>query len=114
MEQQTLQGNNTIRLFIGDEFVMQRLVAEKEWNKNRDLLYNEDIKFHSSWDWLMPVVEKIKNYILTDRPYDVGIDKVDVLNLYITTPILTVFEQVIYFIQWYNNQKATHGTTNTP
>ncbi len=23
--------------------------------------YNKDLKFHSSWDWLMPVVEKIES-----------------------------------------------------
>jgi len=66
-----------------------------------------ELKYHTSWDWLMPVITKIKDLILNNHPYDISIDKVDVLNLYITASIETVWEQTVYFIQWYNSNKTT-------
>lgn len=63
----------------------------------------EELKYHSSWDFLMPVIQKL--YSLQkgkwyDRVFSINIslsfqDKVD---------IQTTWEKVLHFIQWYNNQ----------
>lgn len=67
-------------------------------------------EYHSSWDWLMPVVEKIE-----DMSYDVNITGTHVIivnseNGYeyddmANSKIKAVWEAVVIFIQWYNNQK---------
>lgn len=66
--------------------------------------FNSDINasslyFDCLWDWLMPVVEKIKS---TEKDWPIATDPV--LSLLITTPISAVYKAVIDFIQWYNTQ----------
>lgn len=56
------------------------------------------LKYHSSWDWLMPVVEKIGKM---NEPF---IHKLPVSKLSIFTPIEEVFHKVVDFIKWYNQQ----------
>jgi hypothetical protein len=63
-----------------------------------------DLKFHSSWDWLMPVVKKIfgmneyYEYVaMTSGQFE---NKVE-----LTTNINQVFESCFLFIQWYNENK---------
>lgn len=36
------------------------LEALPEWGTHRNMISAEDLKYDSSWDWLMPVIEKIK------------------------------------------------------
>lgn len=88
---------------------------------------SKEIQFHTSWDWLMPVVEKInkdgsfKVRILfnangTNGIYGCYIDKVEWVNNYlqderisgysnIENPIESVYKAIIKFINWYNEQK---------
>ena len=51
----------------------------------------DELKYHKSWDWLMPVVEKI--YSL-----DAHIDFFRVINLEAT------YKAVVEFIKQYNNE----------
>lgn len=94
-------------------------------------LYDEDsCKFHTSWDWLMPVVEKIESLKCVDElniKYD-AVSKticVEILPsftesfnsiiIYTNTVIhnepklLCVYNAVIEFIKWYN-QQTENGT----
>jgi hypothetical protein len=76
---------------------------------------HSQLKFHSSWDWLMPVVQKID-----ERGYNVHISRISCK----ITPILEddnviasfvcgdvdkkielVYDTVVAFIKWYNEQK---------
>ena len=72
-------------------------------------------KYHTSYDWLMPVVEKIK-----DIDNQAGITDMALLNIFkkehegegdnifetsIFCPIGEVYNRVIVFINWYNKQK---------
>ena len=88
------------------------------------------VPFHSSWDWLMTVVEKIENtYILSEIKPMVSVRIVDNLcivehdsqharafkeeisfeDICITrhTKILAVYDALIEFINWYNEQSKT-------
>ena len=53
-------------------FITDHLVCLKEeyWNSTEDDWTNSlspsEMKFHSSWDWLMPVVDKIEEISFTD------------------------------------------------
>ena len=55
--------------------------------------------YKTSWNWLMPVIEKIKGL---EKDYPIATD--NVLSLRICEPIETVFNEVVNFIKWYNDQ----------
>lgn len=81
----------------------------------------QHFKYHSSWDWLMPVVEKIQSIDITPPPNYSGY-RIEILvqgyvkiNGFPMPPIFTnvsiegslikaVWEAVIQFITWYNSQ----------
>lgn len=58
MKQETIEGNKLIAEFMG-----KKKSTGFGLNFRFDTWYNgillSDLKYHTSWDWLMPVVEKI-------------------------------------------------------
>lgn len=66
-EKQILQGNT----IIADFFAEKREHLGSSFYYKHGVVYSgfgiHDAKYHSSWDWLMPVVEKIEN--LEDGEY---------------------------------------------
>lgn len=88
----TEEGNNIIAEFM-----------ELQWNHNchnfrvdgYGWLSVEMLKYHSSWDWLMPVVKKCcqKN---KNKPIGIFNE-----NDFYVDDILAVHQSCIKFIQWY-------------
>ena len=60
----------------------------------------EPMKFHKSWDWLMPVVEKIEDY-LSDNVGKVGYFD----DGLISNDIEVRYQAVVEFIKTYNDGK---------
>lgn len=64
----------------------------------------EDLPFHSSWDWLMPVVSKCSKtkgfYDTKFQTYCKGALFFEDLDLY--SPIDDIYKAVVEFIKWYN------------
>ena len=56
-----------------------------------------ELKFHTSWDWLMPVVDKIEQTI--------GGVPQELLHLSLFSEHIEVYNAVVQFIEWYNEQK---------
>lgn len=114
---QTATDNELIAQFMGlplyrDEVMFTggtRKVPFQKW------------QYHTSWDWLMPVVEKIETlgfffiikstYVEVNRLYD----PVTVSCADGESKIQAVYKVVIEFIKWYNAQKlkADSSTTQT-
>lgn len=125
-QQEILEGNKLIAEFMGSSFK-----TYKKGHIRKDsvtVCYFDDgmspfsggvsiknLKFHSSWDWLMPVVEKIeKDYwvtVTTTRGISAvsihqpklayeKIARVDSAN-----KIEAVWLAVVEFIKWYNENK---------
>jgi len=83
----------------------------------------ENLKYHSSWGYLMPVVEKINThkFFYNDNAFTVRIDKRDVVifcNIMRIKEIVHIswmsgkdtmlsmtYKAVINFIKWYNERK---------
>lgn len=71
-------------------------------------------KFDTSWDWIMPVVEKISQIHDSRFKYDlskvkqghwpVGNEYMDVIALPLATPINEVHKAVVEFIKYFNSQ----------
>ena len=69
---------------------------------------NATMKYHSSWDWLMPVVEKVQNAASptndeTSEEEFVLLDNVG--DSLIVVRIDLVHQAVVEFINWYNKNK---------
>lgn len=115
-EQEIIEGNKLIAEFMGGitSNMNNRIVQgyQNIWLPFHGICNWGTIKtgngkillYHSSWDWLMPVVEKIKNISGAFINSDSQDEKFAYLifSLSITTPIETVYIYVINFIKWYN------------
>ena len=75
MKQEILDGNKLIAEFMGAEWKQDDynewgyLFPDKspgfpDWNKFRQI---ESLKYHTSWDWIMPVVEMIAENIYSKK-----------------------------------------------
>lgn len=70
----------------------------------------DEMKFHSSWDWIMPVVNKI----LDDEEIDLGYisyrseEAMFIKDSLIECNLENLYKSVIEFIKWYN---TTHQKT---
>lgn len=71
--------------------------------------WTERMKFHTSWDWIMPVVEKIErikdvHFVISELGCDIYSFGYKVSDTREETKILTIYKAVVEFIQWYNEQ----------
>lgn len=113
------EGNWQIGLFM--ELPQIKLLSGKPaFEISGNFFQAQHLKYHSSWDWLMPVVEKIEKCTwpvnlytqiygddghygckITSNNWPEG----DGINAHdMTSKIEVVWQAVIQFIQWYNNQ----------
>lgn len=60
-EQEIIEGNKLIAEFMGLEW---KLHLGRRYLYNHAWIPLENLKYHSSWDWLMPVVEKIETMVI--------------------------------------------------
>ena len=63
----------------------------------------DELQFETSWNWLMPVVEKIDDMFGEDDNIDNGINRVH--NAVLTFDINQVYGHVVDFINEYNKNK---------
>lgn len=70
------------------------------------------IQYHSSWDWLIPVVEKIsKTFGEWDYEDERRLKAEEIFYMdnmfseFLQNDINAVFGRVVQFIEWYNEQK---------
>ena len=68
--------------------------------------YYHELKCYQTWDWLMPVVEKIANLYANsnhDRHWSKAVN--DLRMPILSTTIGYVYKAVVEFIKWYRTQK---------
>ena len=87
--------------------------TEEDWTS---WITSDEMKYHSSWDWLMPICYKISE-IIKDKYNIENLNPLDELfdrlsgglyytndDLKVSTNITEVYTDVIIFIKWYNFQ----------
>jgi len=103
------EEDEPIRYFVNDQLICTAdsvdywETSENDWTS---WCYPEDMKFHTSWDWLMPVCHKIAKINATE------IEKNDVLSMPqwefgsigLESSIEVVYKAAVKFIKWYNTQ----------
>lgn len=120
------QQNEMIARFMGAKIINDtdyNSILYRFENMKPGDCYLHQMKYHSSWDWLMPVVEKIEalafqvqignEWFCTisrfeegETPFD-GIyisTEVDPIYGKVKSKITGVFLAVFQFIKWYNEQ----------
>lgn len=81
----------------------------------------EHLQYHSSWDWLMPVVEKIEGLGFDTAVCGISVGEENIIECLISPVIKNnnievhikqsgekikiLWQSIILFIQWYNTQK---------
>ena len=103
--QEIIEGNKLIAEFMGAKPCKQhpntQLFLTIKDNKNPSLQYWHLLKYHKSYDWLIPVIRKIHvtkgyiQYMIGKNIFEDGID-VNVLD------ILISYKKILDFIKWYN------------
>ncbi|MHA1482216.1 MAG: hypothetical protein ACTSQA_02115 [Candidatus Heimdallarchaeaceae archaeon] len=89
------ETNELILKFIGAEF------SEPYWRIPKTGRWTQDkIQYHSSWDWLKPVIAKIKDNSLNEYHL---IDKIDQAD--ISGDRDATYNAVVEFIKFYNQNK---------
>jgi len=86
----------------------------QEFMNHYENMGNKGLQYHSSWDWLIEVVEKIEilSYDITGTYEDVIINGcscyIEIKDFQTSTigdtKIQAVYQAVVQFIEWYNNQ----------
>jgi hypothetical protein len=82
--------DRTIAYYVG-ESIMHTDNTENE--NDCDVFHPDDMQFHTSWDWLMPVVEKIEQV-------NEGVP-IQLLNISLFSSMDEVYKAVIEFIESY-------------
>ena len=101
----------TLAYYIGDSIIN----ADNTNNENEDNVFHpDDMKFDSSWDWLMSVVERIENFgyefiIVESRCYVKHNTDHSIKELFhietIGSKIDTTYKAVLKFINNYNKKQ---------
>ena len=95
-----MKENKLIAEFMGLELTtdgISDLYYTEELNKPRRLKHIEE--YHTSWDWLKPVVDEIEQV-------NEGVPE-QMLHVSLYSTIDEVYEAVVEFIKWYNTKKQT-------
>ena len=100
-----IEGNKLIAEFMGVDVDSYTSYAEEL----RKCYSESDLEYHSSWDWLMPVVDKL----MSTKQCDMIIHAKNLVvisyggktfSYYEMSLIENVWIAVVEFIKWYNSQ----------
>lgn len=119
--EEIIEGNKLIAEFMGGKF--RKSKDKNTLNKYFDLkdkgyfYYENEIRYHTSWDWIMPVLEKIEqigciieisySLVCMCRICVIGKKHEKAFNIINDNngglePIIAIYKSVVEFIKWYN------------
>ena len=125
------EGNALIAKFLGWKLITPEMRRRPEtwtlgyWEREELEMWEEDgvqhsepmmrtlcaehkLKYHNSWDWLMPVFHKITKMIYNDSPSNITNEQLYAYKLYsmhLNNSIESVWLSVLDYIIWYNEQQ---------
>lgn len=112
-----IEGNRLIAEFMGYKFAGDGMSMHynitkpggQDWYFGSWLIegfeehMRNEIKYHSSWDWLMTAWIKFRNLNIKGEEYDQWLDGLG-WYLYSSDEPILFFERLVYAIKWYNSQ----------
>ena len=116
----TIEGNAIIAEFMGAyqaDPKHEAMDMDDKYPDGTDRAIPGRMKYHSSWGWLMPVVEKIEDmedddFRILGSSAEVLTYDGDIIVEMITkgTKLQAVYECAIAFIKWHNEQTPVMGS----
>src|SRR5437773_1868401 len=109
IKNEVVEGNKLIAEFLGAKYDGRKYWTFPDGSmKIHSPDYSSQLKYHSSWDWLMPVVEKIgKMYDpYKYKAYELKEAAWEIVDLSIVNPIDEVYDSVIKFIHGTNKPNS--------
>jgi hypothetical protein len=113
-QEEIFDNNKIIAKFMGYGYKQYGGWGYHYYNQETGDIWKNDaqLKYHSSWDWLMPVVEKIESvdFIVSMRQSSITICNNICKTPYFqshevsNTKIESTYKAVIAFVKWYNTQ----------
>lgn len=105
--QEIIENNRLIAEFMGFNTSPSGELYHVVINNNHlGYFHPATMLFHNSWDWLMPVIDKITSLDEYSKYVDYTSSMVDSGGIFINTRFISVtHEQVIDFIKWHNANK---------
>lgn len=112
-----LEGNKLIAEFFTKEKFFNHSIVLNGFDEETDLFFDNQLKFNSSWDWIMPVVMEIE-----ELGYEINIKgiKCSVNCVLDENPIISyvlgekskkielLFTVIVEFIKWYNENNKNN------
>jgi len=119
---QHTEDNKLIAQFMGGNHnILTNMLKLDIYGNGEKWYFYEQLKYNSSWDWLMPVVEKISlmnkttGFMGVFTLFNLGRTKVQCYNRENLTKDIDILDQrsgiaptykaVVEFIKWYNENK---------
>ncbi len=107
-EEEYNEGNKLIAEFMGLEKNDFGYWVNKDYLFGAQLkLFDFELKFHSSWDWLMPVIRRIIDTIgvktINECDSEEWFQSTRITKMYIGIDINLSHYYVVEFIKWYNS-----------
>lgn len=127
-----IEGNKLIAVFMDGEVQHENMVYFKYWQDHHRYFKLVDLKYHTSWNWLMPVIEKIAKLSLTYEnvdeqysPYPTTFGMLDQEGNYMVrlycNPVFAAEKlieaawlAVVDFLQWYVPENAARRIEAEP
>lgn len=118
--EEIISGNELIAEFMGIPKCDRCTEACGRYKFGSGMYYlPEGMEYHSSWDWLMPVVEKIDTDFCSDYEVIIFSSSCHIQSciggkqsfMGAGKKIDAVYQAIIEFINWYNSQNKTNGNT---
>ena len=104
----TTENNKLIAEFMGLEIIYRPYSNGFVELSETELCDVDDLKYHTSWDWLMPVVEKAFCVACNkDMEGIMGADnhRQNIIDEHLMFNKIGTYEAVVEFIKWYNENK---------
>lgn len=103
-----MEDNKLIAEFMG---FAESPTTNKYWTKRSSEGFGigelVDLKFHTDWNWLMQVVEKIESLDIYYNKYiDYNSSMFTSGKIELSTNIDNVYNACVEFIKWYNNGRV--------
>ncbi len=106
-QEEILQGNKLLATFmgvkIGEDLFSYRIGVTQPLHEN-------NLNYHDSWGWLMPVWYKFRDLKVTDSINQTTLQGIKYMFIQkmANASIIDAFEQLVYGVEWYNENKDIH------
>jgi hypothetical protein len=101
-----MKDNKLIAEFMGLDSFKDSLASLHQGKINVDVDVYEQAQYHTSWDWLMPVIKTIRDHVNVDMGFEEydnwreNFKQIDPYNYNLSE----CYKAVVEFIKTYNNE----------